>query len=458
MGRGRHRHQFRAPHLAPARVPAAAGRRAAGLGDPRRCRAPARLARAFAASPADIFREHARLSGFENGGARVFDISALAEVTDAEYDALAPVQWPCPKGGAPAERMFANGGFATPSAAPASSRSRPRASPRRPRSTRSCSTPAACATSGTMTRTGLNAAVGARGGTVRRDPAARPAGASRRALALRPATARRCCVMLARLQQRALGLRADPLVGQNSSAIVRAAGDWPSLASPRRRGPPPPSPEPVSRYGFVLTRTAPAPTGLSYWAQAMPAGFVTFIGFDLPAGGWPELRDRLLPAGEPHVLRGRAQRALSRRRAARGRLEAVLYLSPGPTLPSLEWLKASSRARRSRLPSGAPCWRAARSTARSTRDRSCACAIRSAASASKRRSRRAPWQSDRRRHARRHQLRLLRPGTQAAVGCLPAGARRRVISRRCANARHVPARARTGSVALVGAGPAIPNC
>ena len=44
--------------------------------------------------PADIFREHARLSGFENGGARAFDISALAEVTDAEYDALAPVQWP----------------------------------------------------------------------------------------------------------------------------------------------------------------------------------------------------------------------------------------------------------------------------------------------------------------------------------------------------------------------------
>ena len=81
---GRHRHQFRAPHLAPARS-AAAGRRAAGLGDPRRCRAPARLAQAFAyASPADIFREHARLSGFENGGARVFDISALAEVTDAE--------------------------------------------------------------------------------------------------------------------------------------------------------------------------------------------------------------------------------------------------------------------------------------------------------------------------------------------------------------------------------------
>ena len=51
------------------------------------------------ASPADIFREHARLSGFENGGARVFDISALAEVTDAEYDA-GPGAVARPKGGA----------------------------------------------------------------------------------------------------------------------------------------------------------------------------------------------------------------------------------------------------------------------------------------------------------------------------------------------------------------------
>src|SRR5690606_11460817 len=47
-------------------------------------------------SPADVFREHARLSAFENGGTRAFDIGALAEVTDDEYDALAPTQWPLP--------------------------------------------------------------------------------------------------------------------------------------------------------------------------------------------------------------------------------------------------------------------------------------------------------------------------------------------------------------------------
>jgi assimilatory nitrate reductase catalytic subunit len=65
------------------------------------------------ANAAAVFREHAALSGFENEGERAFDISGLAEVCDADYDALAPVQWPAPKGGAPAARLFAEGGFFT---------------------------------------------------------------------------------------------------------------------------------------------------------------------------------------------------------------------------------------------------------------------------------------------------------------------------------------------------------
>jgi assimilatory nitrate reductase catalytic subunit len=61
--------------------------------------------------PADIFREHAALSAFENDGARAFDIGALATLTDAEYDALAPVQWPLPCGGERRKRFFSQGGF-----------------------------------------------------------------------------------------------------------------------------------------------------------------------------------------------------------------------------------------------------------------------------------------------------------------------------------------------------------
>jgi assimilatory nitrate reductase catalytic subunit len=74
------------------------------------------FAEAFAyTSPADVFREHAALSAFENDGTRDFDIGALAATPDEEYDALAPVQWPLRKGDRPTERrFFAEGGFFTP--------------------------------------------------------------------------------------------------------------------------------------------------------------------------------------------------------------------------------------------------------------------------------------------------------------------------------------------------------
>ena len=68
-------------------------------------------------SAAAIFREHAALSGVANDGARDFDISACAGISDADYDALAPFQWPWCKGetrpGAQ-KRFFGDGRFFTP--------------------------------------------------------------------------------------------------------------------------------------------------------------------------------------------------------------------------------------------------------------------------------------------------------------------------------------------------------
>jgi assimilatory nitrate reductase catalytic subunit len=70
--------------------------------------------------PADIFREHAALSGFENGGPsrRIFDISAFAELSDDDYDALPPTRWPVPRAASKPssrdQRLFADGrGFPT---------------------------------------------------------------------------------------------------------------------------------------------------------------------------------------------------------------------------------------------------------------------------------------------------------------------------------------------------------
>lgn len=65
-------------------------------------------------SAADIFREHARLSMFENTGTRDFDIGALASLSDEAYDAMAPVQWPMRAGKAEEVRLFGKGGYFTP--------------------------------------------------------------------------------------------------------------------------------------------------------------------------------------------------------------------------------------------------------------------------------------------------------------------------------------------------------
>ncbi len=65
--------------------------------------------------PADIFREYAALSGMDNAGQRDFDISACANISDADYDALAPFYWPAGKGenANQPRRFFGNGGFFT---------------------------------------------------------------------------------------------------------------------------------------------------------------------------------------------------------------------------------------------------------------------------------------------------------------------------------------------------------
>ena len=66
-------------------------------------------------SAAEIFAEHAALSAFENDGARDFDIGAFADIDAAQFDGMAPFQWPRQTESAPPEtRFFADGRFYTP--------------------------------------------------------------------------------------------------------------------------------------------------------------------------------------------------------------------------------------------------------------------------------------------------------------------------------------------------------
>jgi assimilatory nitrate reductase catalytic subunit len=61
---------------------------------------------------ADVFSEHAALSAYENNGERDFDIGAYSGIKPAEYDALAPFQWPQARGEDRKEtRFFADGAF-----------------------------------------------------------------------------------------------------------------------------------------------------------------------------------------------------------------------------------------------------------------------------------------------------------------------------------------------------------
>ncbi len=62
-------------------------------------------------TPADVFREHAQLSGFENNGQRDFDISGFSTIDEAGYDALEPVQWPVVKNQAAGTHTLIRGDF-----------------------------------------------------------------------------------------------------------------------------------------------------------------------------------------------------------------------------------------------------------------------------------------------------------------------------------------------------------
>lgn len=70
-------------------------------------------------SSAEIFREHAALSAYENNaehGVRDFDISAFSEINQQEYDDLQPVQWPVnTENPAGTKRLLTDGKFFTPS-------------------------------------------------------------------------------------------------------------------------------------------------------------------------------------------------------------------------------------------------------------------------------------------------------------------------------------------------------
>jgi assimilatory nitrate reductase catalytic subunit len=305
-------------------------------------------------SAADIFREHARLSGFENDGERLFDISRFAGLSDSQYADLQPVQWPVRRVSEDSERLFGDGKFLTPTG-------RARFVAIKSGGAISAATSEAwpfVLNTGrvrdqwhTMTRTGLSPRLA----THVSEPFVEIHPDDAAALGLEQG-------MLARVETEhgAALLRVMPSEGQqpgsvfvpihwsaeNSSggrigALVQPLTDPYSGQPDAKTTPARIVPVHASRYGFVLSRRALPVAGLRYWSRArMPAGYATYIALDAPSAGWGDWSERLLPAGERFTYEDERSRQYRMAVLHDGRLEAVLYVAPSPSLPSLEWLKS----------------------------------------------------------------------------------------------------------------------
>jgi assimilatory nitrate reductase catalytic subunit len=308
-------------------------------------------------SPHAIFVEHARLSGFRNSGERLFDISALAGLDPAGYDALRPLQWPVnaahPEGAA---RLFSNGGFPAPG-----QRARlPALSPKAPAEAPDAAYPLVLNTGRirdqwhTMTRTGKSARLAQH----RPEPYAElhPDDAARSGIA------DGALVQLASRYGEALvraRVTADqrpgsvfmPMhwTGQNAgrglvNALVNPATDPYSGEPESKHTPVRVEPYRPAWQGFLLSREPRNPAGLDYHVSVRGEGYWRYelAGAEAPADWTAQAKTMLgdsaadsddwMEFADPHA--GRYRCALIRE----GRLQACLFVDAGPELPPRDWL------------------------------------------------------------------------------------------------------------------------
>ncbi|MFT5722463.1 MAG: assimilatory nitrate reductase catalytic subunit [Motiliproteus sp.] len=324
-------------------------------------------------APWQIFREHARLSAFENhpgGIRRAFNLAALAEIDADGYEALAPTCWPImtqsaegvPEGTA---RLFGDGQFFTPDGRAQFVAIRPRG----PINATDASYPLVLNTGRirdqwhTMTRTGLSPRLSAH----RPEPLVEihPAEAAQLALS-EGAIARiesRWGAMLARVQiTDSIGC-GQLFVPMHWTAQFSTLGRMGPLVNPEvdplsgqpesKQTPVRISPFAARWHGFLLSREPLppiAPSLCAYQVRATGAGFHRYeLADTAPMADWP-LQARLwLGQGEQGEWlemsdpdRGVYRSAL----VLEGRLQAVLVTGASPQLPEREWLGSLFRQAR----------------------------------------------------------------------------------------------------------------
>jgi assimilatory nitrate reductase catalytic subunit len=305
-------------------------------------------------SAAAVFREHAALSGFENDGERAFDISALADVSDADYDNLAPVQWPLRPGAPATARLFAEGGFFTPDG-----RARLIAvTPRPPRGVTSAQYPLTLNTGRvrdhwhTMTRTGRSARLSAHvfEPFLEIHPEdARRAGLVDEALAeIESAQGRMVArVRLAPQQRRGCVFApmhwSDEVAAQGRvNALVAAHVDPISGQPESKQTPVRIAPFATAWQGFALTRERVAAPGEDYWVAGRGKDHwrLEFAGV-APPDDWETWARALLGGDASDEWIAYRDNAAGVHRFARlieGRLGACVFVTRATALPSRTWL------------------------------------------------------------------------------------------------------------------------
>ncbi|MGQ0457903.1 MAG: nitrate reductase [Hyphomicrobium sp.] len=306
-------------------------------------------------SAADIFSEHAALSGFENDGGRVFNISGLASLANGGFEALAPVQWPVVEGTRGAQRVFVDGRFATPSG-----RARMIAIDR--------SADRALATDDwplllntgrirdqwhTMTRTGLTPRLTSHIA----EPFAEihPSDAERAGVVdgglVRLETAHGAAIVRAAVTDRvALGAIFAPIhwSGENSSAgrigaLVHSAVDPISGQPDLKATPARIAAVATTHCGFALTSSPldrAVASGLVYWSQSVvDNGYATTFALN---GGWLEalrFANACATDGEKIVLTDSGAGAYRCATLHDGRIAAIVFLEAGMGPQPTPWLK-----------------------------------------------------------------------------------------------------------------------
>ena len=306
-------------------------------------------------SVSDIFREHAALSACGNDGDRGFDLSALADISTAAYDNMAPVQWPARKNESKSnERLFSDGHFFTKDGR---ARFIPIDDARLARASEA-GFPFTLNTGRirdqwhTMTRTGkaprlgshieepfvaVNpkdaVAVGLEDGNIAR--VSTPFATA--VLRVRVTAAQRSGELFAPFHWTAQ-TSSDGRVG----ALVQAAHD-PISGQPELKATPAAlTPVRFSAHGFVLRRTArDLPKGI-WWSRArVDGGFAYRFALNAPMQDWPQLVRDIL--GEGSALAELDDEGQGWYRAAaikEGRLDGCVFLArETEALPAWDWLK-----------------------------------------------------------------------------------------------------------------------